>query len=261
MVGYFDQSAVGAAPVRVWSFDGQTVTIDSNDWHGTETALSHIKEGELVLIYDDKPKEGTWLFGLVSSVRGGAPPEITVKTAPGEKQGDITLPSFIDNYNRPLPASGYITPVTVVSYHTDVQEPGQPERVLLRQVNWGAPVEVALVEDLQIRYFISGTVDEPAVIPNEPPVIHLLGPTGEGLETPPLPQPDPTEPLQAGRLVRGVGISVTSRSKQANVEGSTVRPGESLDQDGFLRVTFASRVAPRNLLFRLSTREILGELN
>ena len=78
---------------------------------------------------------------------------------------------------------------------------------------------------------------------------------GEGLESPPKPQPNPLVPLRPDQLVTGVGISVTSRSEQANLEGSTVRSGESSAEAGSLRVTFASTVAARNIMFSLSSRE------
>ncbi len=285
IVGYSDSSAAGVEPWPIVSFDGEKVR--------AETFPTHIGRGDLVLLYDDEPTNGTWLFGLVSSIEGVSTlagvelRELTIKTAPGDTEGDTTLPAFIDEYNRPSPASGFITPVTVVSYKTAPTESGIGRSdVLWRQVNWGEPTEVAFVEDLQFRYFIGTTVSEsgtPPIIPPgafrpPPPFLNQVGPgaadspppfdtssssapdkqtpeAGEGLEFPPLPQPDPSKRLVPGELVMGVGLSVTSRSDRANLEGSTVRSGESASDAGFLRVTFASRVAARNVMFRLSARE------
>jgi hypothetical protein len=235
------------------------------------------------------------MFGLVSAIDDISTPEVgelrelTIKTAPGDTEGDTTLPAFIDHYNRPSPASGFITPVTVVSYQTGPEESGSDEsRVLWRRVNWGEAVEVALVEDLQFRYFIGTTVPEtktPPIIPprilSPPPPPTPFNPhnpnnpqnpdtpnnpqektpsydptaANEGLEFPPVPQPNPAEPLVAGKLVRGVGVSVTSRSSRADLEGSIVQSGQSATDEGFLRVTYVSRVAARNVIFRLSARE------
>ena len=286
IVGCFDQSAAGVEPVAIVSFDGRKVR--------TEVLPAHIERGDLVLVFDDQPTKGTWLFGLVSSIdmvsSGSGYPiqELTIKTQPGESEGDVTLPSFIDHYNRPAPASGFITPVTVVSYRTAPNDSGAGGgEVLWRQVNWGEPTQVALVEDLQFRYFIGGTVDDLGSPPIDLPRILLAPPPGEpgpsnqgppgssggsrspapsgdsqkttgggeGLESPPKPQPNPLVPLRPDQLVTGVGISVTSRSEQANLEGSTLRSGESSAEAGSLRVTFASTVAARNIMFSLSSRE------
>lgn len=288
IVGYFDKSAAGVGPVAIVSFDGRKVR--------TEVLPAHIEQGDLILVFDDQPTKGTWLFGLVSSIdmvsSGSGYPiqELTIKSQPGESEGDVTLPSFIDHYNRPAPASGFITPVTVVSYRTAPNDSGAGGgEVLWRQVNWGEPTQVALVEDLQFRYFIGGTVDDsgsPPIAPRRPfgvtppgesgpfivaetsqsyPPQSTSNPSGdagdqkpgddEGLEFPPKPQPNPLVALRPDQLVTGVSISVTSRSDQANLEGSTVRSGESSAEAGFLRVTFASTVAARNIMFRLSSRE------
>ena len=286
IVGFFDQSAAGVGPVAIVSFDGRKVR--------TEVFPAHIEQGDLVLVFDDQPTKGTWLFGLVSSIdmvpSGSGYPiqELTIKTQPGESEGDVTLPSFIDHYNRPAPASGFITPLTVVSYRTAPNDSGAGGgEVLWRQVNWGEPTQVALVEDLQFRYFIGGTVDDIGSPPIDLPRILLAPPPGEpgpfnqgppgpsdgsgspapsgdpqkttgggeGLKFPPTPQPDPRVRLRPDHLVTGVGITVTSRSEQANLEGSTLRSGESSAEAGSLRVTFASTVAARNVMFSLSSRE------
>ncbi|HLE22120.1 MAG TPA: prepilin-type N-terminal cleavage/methylation domain-containing protein, partial [Vicinamibacteria bacterium] len=167
IVGFFDQSAAGMEPVAIVSFDGKKVR--------TEVLPTHIEQGDLVLVFDDQPTKGTWLFGLVSSIdmvsSGSERPiqELTIKTQPGESEGDVTLPSFIDHYNRPAPASGFITPLTVVSYRTAPNDSGAGGgEVLWRQVNWGEPTQVALVEDLQFRYFIGGTVDDIGIPPIGP---------------------------------------------------------------------------------------------
>ena len=287
IVGYFDSSAAGVEPWPIVSFDGEKVR--------AEKLPPHIGPGDLVLVYDDEPTNGMWLFGLVSTIAEVSTPvgplrELTIKTAPGDAEGNTTLPAFIDQYNRPSPATGFITPVTVVSYKIAPDESGpEGNQVLWRQVNWGESTQVAFVEDLQFRYFMGATVADtssPPIIPPRafktppPPILNQLGPAeadpppasdsssssasaenenasknSEGAEFPAIPQPDPSQPLLAGDLVMGVGISVTSRSHRANLEGSTVRSGQSATDAGFLRVTYTSRVAARNVMFSMGARD------
>lgn len=301
IIGNLDSNITGQEPIEVLDFDGYTARL--------KVAPAHIREGDLVLLYDDAPEQGKWVFGLVSSIQIGSPPRMTLETLPGDSEGDITLPPFIQNYNRPSPTSGFLTPVTVVTYTTSpaMTESDSTDQVLWRQLNWGAAHQVASVEDLQIRYFVGGTLDEinipkdetgdrgpsnyePRAVdegrkhrnsprthdgPARPPHTgHPSGPksnrsrstldpvTAEReLASPPVPQPDSGEPLINNGLVRGVRITVTSRSQQANLESSTVRWDQEADEDGYLRVTYSSRVATRNILCRLSSRKNLGAFN
>jgi type II secretory pathway pseudopilin PulG len=280
IVGDLAQNTTGSGPIPVVSFDGYMAVL--------EIAPTHVDVGDLVLLYDDQPENGRWIFGLVSFIELGPNPRLGLQTMPGARVGDTTLPPFINNYNRSQPTSGFITPVTVVTYSTSPFTDGLtegPEQVLWRQTNWGPSIQVARVEDFQIRYFVSGTIDDltsPAVPftkhvaaagtppTNTPPTGMSKRPirppadgsaTEEELMEPPVPQPDPAELMVSAGLVRGVRISVTTRSQQANLVGSTLRPGQSIDEDGFLRITFSSRVAPRNILFGASTRENLDDLN
>lgn len=268
IVGNLSRNSVGGEPIRVSSFDGQTAFL------ATET--TQIRQGDLVLVYDDEPENGAWMFGLVAAVQAGPNPALMLKTTPGATVGDTTLPSFIESYNRSRPDSGWLTPVTVVTYVTDLDDTvdGAPaERVLWRQVNWGESQQVAYLESLRIRYFVGDTVDDPVVPVLGPPGhdIQSLPPKGpkepkepknnknrrdlDGLQYAPFPQPDPLAQLQGQDLVHGVRIQVTSRSHQANLEGSELLADESTSDDGYIRATLSTRVSPRNLLFRLSNRE------
>jgi hypothetical protein len=279
IVGDLAQNTTGTGPIPVLSFDGFTAFL--------EVAPANIEVGDLVLLYDDQPANGRWVFGLVSFTELGSNPRLGLQTMPGARVGDTTLPPFINNYNRSQPTSGFITPVTVVTYSTSPFTDGPtegPEQALWRQINWGPSVQVARVEDFQIRYFVSGTIDDftsPAVPftrhraaassaqrsnPNNTskPPSHSAAAgsaTEQELAEPPLPQPDPEELMISTGLVRGVRISVTTRSQRANLVGSTLRPGQSIDEDGYLRITFSSRVTTRNILFGTSSRDNLDDFN
>ena len=60
IVGCSDSSPAGVEPWPIVSFDGEKVR--------AESFPRHIGPGDLVLLFDDEPKNGTWLFGLVSSI-------------------------------------------------------------------------------------------------------------------------------------------------------------------------------------------------
>jgi hypothetical protein len=267
MVGNFEDDAGGGGAVPVVSFDGRFAKLGSDP--------TRFLRGDLVLVYDDEPTDGKWVFALVESVAGGASPEMTLLTAPGERIDDmnppIALPDTIDSYNRPTPESGFVTPVTVIGYGLE-SDPTAPESLgnsLWRQVNWGERVDVARIEDLEIRYFVGGTVSEtvapaPIMAPRGGPTIQSES-TGrktnrtddlleEETPLPPVPQPEPTKTIQDSDLIRGVRISVTSRSKTANLRGSTLEPEETPDEDGYLREVLTTRVAPRNLLIQADRR-------
>ena len=267
MVGNFEDDAGGGGAVPVVSFDGRFAKLGSDP--------TRFLRGDLVLVYDDEPTDGKWVFALVESVAGGASPEMTLLTAPGERIDDmnppIALPDTIDSYNRPTPESGFVTPVTVIGYGLE-SDPTAPESLgnsLWRQVNWGERVDVARIEDLEIRYFVGGTVSEtvaptPILAPRGGPTIQSES-TGrkanrtddlleEETPLPPVPQPEPTKTIQDSDLIRGVRISVTSRSKTANLRGSTLEPEETPDEDGYLREVLTTRVAPRNLLIQADRR-------
>ena len=303
LVANLDEQVV-SEPVRVRSFDGRLAQLDS--------PAPHIQPGALVLVYDDAPTQGTWMFALVAEGRS-QPPELVLKTRPGDSEGEVRLPWYIDNYNRPTPTSGFLTPVSVVRYSLAPDGSTRwgastPERVLVRSLNWGAPQPVAYAENLAIRYVIGSTVPDFDVGPGDkgdgpgfrirrphPGAAGLVRTDGDpgkggplltdlssmtevsskedlpktrppggagapaspedaedGVTVPPLPQLDPRLPLEPQKVVRGVRITVSGRSASANLEGSKVAEGP--DPNGYLRVTYTSRVAVRNLLFRLSTR-------
>jgi hypothetical protein len=190
----------------------------------------------------------------------------------------VALPDTIDSYNRPTPESGFVTPVTVIGYGLEA-DPGAPESMrnsLWRQVNWGERVDVAHIEDLEIRYFVGGTVSDmvaptPKMDPFGGPSIQsqtvpsgpsgrrprtrdTLDPLEEELPLPPTPQPVPSKTIEESNVIRGVRISVTSRSRSANLRGSTLEPGQAPDEDGYLREVVTTRVAPRNLLIQAERR-------
>jgi hypothetical protein len=76
------------------------------------------------------------------------------------------------------------------------------------------------------------------------------------LSEPPIPQPHPGLALDDSGVVRAVRISLTGRSRHANLVGSSVRANELPDENGFVRQTLSTRVATRNLLSRAELRSI-----
>jgi len=252
MVGNFEDDAGGGGAVPVVSFDGRFAKL------GAEP--TRFLRGDLVLVYDDEPTDGKWMFALVESVAGGASSEMTLLTAPGGRIDDVdppvALPDSIDSYNRPTPESGFVTPVKVIGYGLE-DNPDDPEEMrnsLWRQVNWGERVDVARIENLEIRYFVGGTVSD---IHTPTPRVQIQSADDtleEEVTLPPEPQPVPSRRIEESNLIRGVRISVTSRSKTANLRGSTLEPGEAPDEDGYLREVLTTRVAPRNLLIQADRR-------
>ncbi len=267
IVGNVEDDAGSGGATPVVSFDGRFAKL------GAES--TRFLRGDLVLLYDDEPTDGKWMFALVESVAGGASPEMTLLTAPGGRIDDVdppvVLPDSIDSYNRPTPESGFVTPVTVIGYGLE-GNPDAPESMrnsLWRQVNWGERVDVAHIEDLEIRYFVGGTVSDmvaptPRAGPWGGPQIQSQGSRGkrgrtddnleQELPLPPEPQPVPSTRIEESSLIRGVRISVTSRSRTANLRGSSLETGQAPDEKGYLREVVTTRVAPRNLLIQAERR-------
>jgi type II secretory pathway pseudopilin PulG len=255
VLGDFDDvGAEGAIPVV--SFDGRLARLGAD--------RVRLQKGDLVIVYDDAPTDGRWMFGLVEEVLTGTPAEILLVTGPGATVRDarasimITLPATIDSYNRPLPESGFVTPITVIGYGLEADDERAIARPSLwRQVNWGDRVDVAYVEALDVHYFVRASVFgqdgrvQNVGLPGE----RMSDPNGETeLTSPPVPHPELSRPLDEGALIRGVRISVTSRSTSANLLGATLREGEELTDEGFLRQTLSTRVTPRNILIQSDRR-------
>lgn len=270
IVGNVEDDAGGGGAIPVVSFDGRFAKLGSEP--------TRFLRGDLVLVYDDQPTDGKWIFALVESVNGGASPEIGLLTAAGSRIDDvdpsIALPDTIDSYNRPTPESGFVTPVTVIGYGLEADETA-PESMpgsLWRQVNWGERVDVARIEDLEIRFFVGGTVSDvvaptPKAEPFGGPSIQSqtipgwkrgsrqpVDPLEQEMPLPPEPQPVPSKRIEESNVIRGVRISVTSRSKTANLRGSTLEEGQTPDEDGYIREVVTTRVAPRNLLIQAERR-------
>lgn len=249
-------------PFRVKTFDGQTAELDEG--------VSVLQPGDLVLVYDNAPRDGIWILGVVSEVKVLPTSTVEILTSPGSTAGGVKLPDRIAAYNRvtlerPYPTKGFLAPVSVVTYYarretpgdTDAGEAASGESVLMRRVNWGNAQPVAFMEGLEIRYEIGSTVSDGGEklnkgirIQTRPKGVPQSTAQSTALSTAPVPQPDPSKPLES--VVSAVLVSVTARSHSANLEGSTAaRPGEP----GVLRATFSSRVAPRNVLAGLGSRD------
>jgi prepilin-type N-terminal cleavage/methylation domain-containing protein len=267
IVGNFEDDAGSGGAIPVVSFDGRFAKLGGEP--------TRFVRGDLVLVYDDQPTDGKWIFALVESVTSGSSPELALMTAASSRIDDVNppaaLPATIDSYNRPTPESGFVTPVTVIGYGLEAEgnAPDTLPNSLWRQVNWGERVDVAHIEVLEIRYFVGGTVSD--MVAPTPKAGPLGGPsvqsqwtrgprnrTDNNLEKevplPPDPQPIPSMRIEESDLIRGVRISVTSRSKTANLRGSTLAEGQAPDEDSYLREVVTTRVAPRNLLIQAERR-------
>jgi type II secretory pathway pseudopilin PulG len=288
ILGNFREDARGSGPAPVLAFDGYTARL---------AYAAQFAAGDVVLFFDDKQIRGSWLLGIIRDVRNEPTPEIDIVTDAGATvagpSGSVTLPPDVGRYNRlpdGVPTSGYVTPISVVAYEVaaDGATTGdEANGVLLRTVNWGTPVEVAAIESMEFRYFVGGTVSEPGheYEPFRGPAVGRIrvqsapeppGPSGTAtppgdakppdsgyadveLSSPPVPQPDPERKLDANLVIRGVRITVTSRSKRGNLVGSEHLASDPSDATSYLRQTLSTRVAPRNLVNQAGRREMTGE--
>lgn len=273
MVGNFTGDVAGGGPVEVEKFEEGVAYLRQDP--------VHFSEGDLVLIYDNEAIGGTWMFGLVSEVTRSSNPTLRLLTEPGSQVGESLLPAHVESYNRPTPEKGWVTPVSVVAYglaDSELMRNGaSSDPVLWRQLNWGERGAVAHVENLEIRYFVGGTV---SALPSGgdlqkrmPPTIQksmtgdkpsqtvssadTSASTGESeLLYAPVPQPDATRAMDEGRIVRSVRIRVTGRSAQENLMGSRSDDPSSPDAPGHLRQTLSTRVAARNLMLQADARSL-----
>jgi len=260
-------------PLRVTAFDGETATLAST--------AGFLQPGDLVLLFDNEPTNGVWLLGAISEIESAT--RVRIETEPGSAAGGVYLPMGLDRYQRvtadkPYPASGFLAPVMVVTYFgsragglgTADGDDSRGQQVLMRRVNWGDPQPLVSTERLQIRYEMASTLNyvppRPKVgdvrINNRPPT-PAPSPTGEGphkpkppsedatqARTPPIPQPDPSQPIQ--QVVSAVVVTVTSASASENLEGSR---SSSRGGPGRLRATLTSRISLRNILAALGARD------
>ena len=171
IVGNFRSDPALTGPVRVESFDGRTARL--------RAPTMSIARGDLVVLYDDQPVNGSWMLGLVGEVTAAPEPGLEILTTAGATVGTgpgaRTLPSDIGRYHRTpegFPESGYLTPVSVVSYEI-ITSPGtltslDDARYLVRRLNWGEQDQVARIDSLEIRYFVGSTVGGP--VSRNPPL-------------------------------------------------------------------------------------------
>ena len=271
IVGAASDDAIGGGAVRVESFDGHRAVMDH--------IPAGMQPGDLVVLFDGKPTEGAWIFGLVQgSFSDTSEQGVLLETAPGatlsgtrDRNGDpATLPHFIASYNRSFPSDGYLTRVSVVSYRVDTDDSGA--NVLSRSQNWGTPQPVATVADLQFRFFVgdttngtqtnnsnnsnSGRRNRPFGAPPspsapkfgkffaDPPTNNDPPNTGQdlvGLPDPPAPQPLPSQPVRRGDLVSSVRVSVSAVSRQQRVIGGT-------EEGGAVGRSLSTSVSARNVI-------------
>jgi hypothetical protein len=294
ILGNFRGDAFGAGPAPVETFDGYTARLaDPPQFVAGDLVLffdDKPTEGNWIVgVVGQVRNEPRPEIDIVT--REGA-------TVAGPS-GSVTLPPDVTRYNRLLqgfPISGFVTPISVVSYEVmrDGSSSGvDASPVLLRRLDWGEPVEVAAIESMEIRYFVGGMVSGPGYeAPHPPPdhrfriqggpesssssakgsATHLGGPPprDEGnrdrryndveLEVPPTPQPDPRQTIDERGVVHGVRITVTSRSKRANLTGSERLESDPPDAAGYIRQTLSTRVTPRNILNQATRRVVTAEL-
>ncbi len=95
-----------------------------------------------------------------------------VLVVPLQSQDEVIAPLFGWLRIPGNPESGYLTPVSVVSYEI-ITSPGtltslDDARYLVRRLNWGEQDQVARIDSLEIRYFVGSTVGGP--VSRNPPL-------------------------------------------------------------------------------------------
>ena len=87
IIGHFSQDASRSEPLQVLGFDGRTALLDM--------VPTEIKRGQLVLIYDNEPTRGAWMFGIVSSIQDWPQPALTLVTPSAGSAPRCFAPTFV----------------------------------------------------------------------------------------------------------------------------------------------------------------------
>ena len=202
---------LGAEPVT--SFDGTIAQIDR--------PVTYLQVDDLVVLYNNHPFESDWMMGEVTDiVQNPTQVFITIdstNTPSGYTENDAGFPW----------ANVKISRVSVVRYFTQLQE---SDLILMRQVDFGTPMPVGLVDDFQVAYLVG----------NSPPVEQ---------DDPPHPHPTDGIAVTAADIISGVRITVVARSAIQNLMGSTEG-----DSGNYLRKSFSSNISPRNISAGLAER-------
>lgn len=197
---------VSPAPEPVINFDGTTVTIGQS-----QTVL---QPGDLVVLYNDDPQNGDWVTLFVATVTqnsGANESQVTLGDPVTFGSPSVTrgIPGGTNYSQTDTPynwTTGSIMRVTVVRYLTQIVD---GDLILMRQVNWEPPMPVGMIDDFQIAYLIPNIAD-----PNQ------LDPV------PDPPHPHPTmkdgQIITPQDIIAGVRVTVAARSRDENLEGSTV---------------------------------------
>jgi prepilin-type N-terminal cleavage/methylation domain-containing protein len=227
------------SPETFSNFNGGTLTMVENQ--------TNFQVGDLIVAYDNLPTFPSWWMGRVTAINLGPPVTLAVSQAGvPPKYSDLTGTS--GNPGATPWGGGVVTRVAVVRYFAVLDGSGQftpPPRVLMRQVDFGAPQPVAYIEDFQVAYIrdtngngdLQDEVDEMMPPPQKP---------GAGL------------PIAATDIVRSVRISVKARSMGENMQGSRVADGAQGEVGNLIRRTFSTMVNPRNIASGLGVRSTSG---
>ena len=227
------------SPEAFSNFNGGTVTLVENQ--------TNFQVGDLIVVYDNLPTFPSWWMGRVTAINLGPPVTLAVSQA-GVPPNYSDLTGTSGNPGATPWGGGVVSRVSVVRYFAVVDGSGQftpPPRVLMRQVDFGAPQPVAYIEDFQVAYIrdtngngdLQDEVDEVTPPPQKP---------GAGL------------PIAATDIVRSVRISVKARSMGENMQGARIADGAQGEVGNLIRRTFSTMVNPRNIASGLGVRSTSG---
>ncbi len=218
---------------------------------------SNFEINDMVIVYNDTttdaaitPTPPQWALAMVTDIaEDPADPDFPALVTLDYGVFDPQYSNYLDGAGEDITNANFLssdgrlskmTRVSVVRYFTVLDDAakysGPPPRLVMRDVNFAGPQPVAYLEDFQIVYTIGVTA--PVDQDNPPdPSVDLAG-----------------VPLTAENMLFGVRITVTARSVTAGLEGAS--EGGAGRSDDFIRKTFSTNVAPRNVLAAYEKRNL-----
>lgn len=225
---------VGAlqAPGEIQPEAEKVASLNPTDEVVLEQPSTQLAAGDLVVAYDNRPIEGSWIMAYVEAVTE----DPTLATPAKLRLGPVLWPySRLINTGewrpRPKQPAALIARVSVVRYFIQPDLSlglAVPPKALMRQADFGPPMPVSYLEDFQISYRVGNA---PAVEEQDPPP----------------PQPDAGAALTASSIVSGVNIQVSGRSLSENLMGSIAADAARGQAGNLVRKTFSSTTNPRNI--------------
>lgn len=208
-------------PVRIEDFNGTSGIM--------KTGATSLEQGNLVVIYNNDGIDSKWALRYIDDIpvvnTAPNPADSTVTLSFNVVYGDVTIPEAYSRYDTNF--DGLISRVSVIRYTTVVDG---IDIILRRQVDFGLPMPVSMIDDFQVVYLV-GT---------QSPIEQV---------DPPHPQPVTGFAITAANMISGVRITVAARSASENLEGAS-----TLDEGAYIRKAFSSNISPRNIINGLAER-------